>query len=81
MDKIELSNRNKALLIAVEKGYKIIEGIVYNPKGQIVKGHAQYGYLRFGIKTKQIRSEIAFHRPVAYQKYGNKIFEPGIVCR
>lgn len=73
-----------ALLLAVSKGYRInAEGFVYNPKGVLVKGFVAgtTGYRHFGIKVSGQTISVMFHRLQAYQKYGDKMFAPGIEVR
>lgn len=74
----------KRLLFAVEKGYTINnDGILFNPDGQIVNGQIDNnGYKKFSLRAPGLSNgEVAFHRLQAFQKYGNQIFEKGIVVR
>jgi len=69
---------------AYEKGYRVTkDGKFLNPKGKkvgyIPKEICRYEYLNFIIKGKNRR--IKTHRLQAYQKYGDKLFEDGIVVR
>lgn len=79
---------NKSLIVAYEKGYRVVDGEVISPISQkplscyIRFGKRDKGYKRFGIKDyKGIRRTISVHRLIAYQKFGDKIFEDGIQVR
>jgi len=73
---------NDALLFAYEKGYRITnDGKCINPKGIELKGYSNSGYLGFGIRFHNKSIRVYFHRLQAYQKFGDKIFEEGIVVR
>jgi hypothetical protein len=64
------------------KGYRINkEGIVVNPKGITVTGYIYKGYRYSGIRVEGKRKNYKFHRLQAFQKYGKKLFEEGIVTR
>lgn len=70
--------------IAYEKGYRVTkDGEFLNPKGKkvgyIPKQIYRYEYLNFIIKGENRR--IKTHRLQAYQKYGDKLYEDGIVVR
>lgn len=84
---MELSNYNKALLEAYRKGYRITpQGETLNPKGKIIsgvinidrKGHKSRKH-NFRINSKNVAFKA--HRLQAYQKFGNEIFQKGIVVR
>lgn len=68
------------LLEAVEKGYKVSpEGEVVGLSGKLRKlSLSSSGYQRFNLRGLR---QVAVHRLQAYQKFGEKIFEPGIVVR
>lgn len=73
---------NKHEVIAKERGYTISEdGIVYNPKNKSVgtSGKNRYKYFSFRINDKIIK--VYFHRFQAYNKFGNKIYDEGMVVR
>lgn len=70
-----LSKSNQFLIKAYEKGYRVIDGEVFkNNKKKAKIGTNKQGYNTFGKNIK-------IHRLVAYQKYGNKMFEPKILVR
>jgi len=77
-----LSNRNLQLISAFEKGYRIIDNKIISPKGRVLKGGkaSNNKYLRFTVRDKK-NTNISVHRLVAYQKFGDKMFEPGIEVR
>jgi len=69
--------------IAYERGYRVTkEGQLLNPKGKVI-GEYSYsrGYKKTPIKINQKRTNISTHRLQAYQKYGDKLFEDGIMVR
>lgn len=77
---------NQNMLIAYEKGYRIlpdgsIQGIEKIRKGTT---HVRNGttYLRFTAKAPgNVRITVDAHKLAAYQKYGEAIFEDGIEVR
>lgn len=81
---------NEALEIAWSMGYRALrDGRVRGPSGKILKLMPDYSlsspYLKFSIMLGQRPNRklkrIKVHRLVAYQKYGNAIFAPGILVR
>lgn len=76
-------NRSKeAIIQAYEKGYRVIDGIVYY-KGRKRKAISRNnGYDAFSLRMYDKKSyTVPIHRMVAYQKYGNKIFDIKIEIR
>ena len=72
------------LLEAIRRGYTISKhGIVRNRMGTVIRGSkTTAGYLKFSIRLKNVTSyPISFHRFQAYQKFGDKLFEKGIMVR
>lgn len=73
--------------LAYERGYRVVQGVLYNPFGVPLKGYNKKGYMKFslvvGSRTDKTRKNygVFFHRLVAYQKYGDRIYEEGIVVR
>ena len=68
--------------IAYEKGYRVTkDGQLLNPKGIKIGSINNHGYEKtnIGINGKDV--VIKTHRLQAYQKYGNKLYEDGIVVR
>lgn len=82
-----LSINQEALILAYEKGYRVENGNVISCRNKIVKlGKDTTGYFvfyfRFPAKIyKRKTINIKVHRLVAYQKFGKKIFEDGVVVR
>ena len=70
-------------VIFFKRGYKIDElGVLYNPKGNVVgKGLNGQGYPRVNIRVNGDKIYVLLHRLQAYKKFGEKIFEEGIVVR
>jgi len=82
MDK--LSRSQELIILAVKKGYKIINNICYNPKGKIVNGTIRRNpvpYKLLFLSVPEGKRAITFHSLVAYQKYGTEYFVKGTVAR
>lgn len=75
----------KVLEWVINNGWEIDQnGQITNPKGEIKKGSLTYGYLKVGIKIPELKISsysLKIHKFQAYQKYGEEIFQPGIVVR
>ena len=72
MDKIKMAH---------DKGYRVTKnGKFLNPNG-IEIGDVQNNRLRVSIRLSKKRIIIHCHRLQAYQKFGDKMFEEGIVVR
>jgi hypothetical protein len=68
--------------IAYEKGYRVTkDGNLLNPKGDKIGSINNHGYERTTIKINSKDVVIKTHRLQAYQKYGDKLYEDGIVVR
>ncbi len=83
-----MNENRKALLFAISKGYRCdCLGQVISPEERIVNGYiGNHGYLTIGIRLildngKTEKRPVAVHRLQAYQKYGDKIFEKGVLVR
>lgn len=78
-----MTNFNHNEEVLYKRGYRIDKnGHAFNPKGEEVKGKLKGGYLVFALKNaEQKRIDVKFSRLQAYQKYGDKIYEDGIVVR
>lgn len=74
---------NDTLKLAYLKGYRAVDGKIISPYGRILKlGLDKTGYLKFYIYIgNNLRDEVYVHRLVAYQKYGNKMFNSDLVVR
>jgi hypothetical protein len=81
---MKLSKRKQAVIFAINKGYKFVNGNIVSPKGKIIKGYSSWdGYLCFtiGFPDYKTKRAISVHQFVAYKKFGNKAFEENIVVR
>jgi len=77
---MNLSKSNEELLMAYNAGYRIEDGVIYNPKGKVLKGFIDNkGYNSFHA-TKD-GPKVMVHRLVAYQKFGPEIFKHGLEVR
>lgn len=79
-----MKTRNNILIEeCFNKGYRVDnKGNVYshlNNKLSLINSEKSYYY--FSFRLNNFRQKILVHRLQAYQKYGNKIFEKGIVVR
>tara|TARA_R110000823_G_scaffold266679_10_gene386465 strand:- start:2007 stop:2378 length:372 start_codon:yes stop_codon:yes gene_type:complete len=85
---MRLSNKNKAVLIALEYGYEVsrdgkrVKGVrVKRIKLQTVKKYGKK-YKGFTVRLKSgQRATVLVHKLQAYKKYGKAAFESGIVVR
>jgi hypothetical protein len=68
---------------AERKGYKVVNGEVFGPKGKIKPSPDSKGYLRFNVyREANKKCETCWvHRLVAWQKYGNAIHFPDLDVR
>lgn len=79
--------RNKAIIVAYKKGYRVSEcgnSVVYKERERKlqVKNNFNKPYLRFSISLGEGKStNIMVHRLMAYQKYKKRAFKEGIVIR
>lgn len=76
------------LVLAYTKGYRVVNGILLNPDGKPLKPRLNTaGYPCFSFRPtikeagKRCTFTVPLHRLVAYQKYGDAMFAPGIVVR
>lgn len=86
-----MSQLKYLIKVVWEKGYRIIGGKCYTPKGKILKGTIKkhpIPYRQFSIKLKIGEIEgikgarsIMYHGLLAYQLYGDEYFKKGIVAR
>lgn len=74
--------------IAYQKGYRVNNEYVISPKGNILSiftSESQYPsfVISIGSRANNTRKIITVkvHRLVAYQKFGDYLYTPGIVCR
>ena len=77
---MKLSKTNQGIIKAYDDGYRVIGGVVFNPTGRILRGWIDKdGYN--GFKPYKVYPYLPVHKFVAYQKFGNKIFEDGVQVR
>lgn len=78
-----MSKRNENLILSNKKGYKIdYDGNIINNKENLLNGFIDNrNYKAFSIKENKKVFNVLVHRLQAYQKYGDKMFEKGIVVR
>lgn len=70
------------VLHAYKKGYRCTkDGIVLNPKGVEVGHIGPNGYITVSIRILGKTKRVSAHRIQAFQKYGYKLFEKGIIVR
>ena len=80
---------NDLTILAFKQGYRIDnEGNVISPKGKVINsfrnGTNAKPYLCFSIRDKRnykYAKKVYVHKLQAYQKYGNRLFKPGILVR
>lgn len=77
-----LSKKDKIIIKISKLGYKVINSKMYTPDGktlstQIVENKGEYRK----ECIKLLGCNISIHRVIAYQKYGNNLFEEGIEVR
>ena len=81
MVKKKLSKKNQAVIIAYDKGYRVVDGEVFSPEGnqrkislcnKSTKGTQYYCFSIRGYDGTHY--VVPVHRLVAYQKYGKKMF-------
>jgi hypothetical protein len=79
---VSLSFRSQALVDAFRKGYRVRNGKVIAPSKKERKCIiSSTGYLVFSHRLGNKRSVIPIHRLVAYEKYGDVLFEEDTVVR
>lgn len=77
-----IPKQQKALILAKTKGYKFENGNIISPKGKVLKLYLNSnGYYYFGIVLNRRTKTVKVHRLVAYYKFGDQLFEKGIVVR
>lgn len=68
--------------IAYEKGYRVTkDGDLLNPKGKKIGSIDSYGYYRNIVMLNGKQMVVFSHRLQALQKYGDKLYEDGILVR
>jgi uncharacterized protein YerC len=85
---MDLSIRNQYIIKAYGLGYRSTqEGNIIGKSGKILKLQLVAGYYQFYAdfvtkeQPKRVWSHIKVHRFIGYEKYGNLIFEDGLLIR
>jgi hypothetical protein len=80
-----MSKRNDLIKLVYNKGYRVVNGNLFNPKKKQLKillcKSKNYSCYKRTFDINNIKASIPIHRLVAYQKYGDKLFEDGILVR
>lgn len=75
------SKHNNAVIEAYEKGYRVVGGKVFY-KNKERKLCLNNGYYKFGVRANNGQMiNVKVHKLMAYQKFGNLMFEQGIEVR
>jgi hypothetical protein len=70
------------IVTAFEAGYRVVGGKVISPRGNVRRVHKnKAGYFQFGNRINGKVRPIEVHRLVAFEKFGDRIFEAGIQVR
>jgi hypothetical protein len=81
MARPKMNNTEKLIRRAYEKGYRAKEdGTIYNPKGKKI-GFKVDNRNVFSYYYEDYFSQVRCSRFIAYQLWGDKIFEKGVVVR
>lgn len=76
-----MTKSNLALIESFKRGYRVINGqVVFNGSALSLHKNAD-GYSKFSIRFFGKVVPISVHRLLAYQKYGEAMFEKGIEVR
>jgi len=75
--------RSEVEKILIQKGYYVDkDGVVHNKDGVIISVNAyKNGYYKFTHRHNDKLLRVKVHRLVAYQKFGDKIYDEKIVVR
>jgi hypothetical protein len=82
--KRELSKQDKLIKLAYDRGYYVDKlGVIYGLTVNVLKVRYDHrGYLRISIRDEHGKKRcLHVHRLQAYQKFGDAIFEEGILTR
>lgn len=80
----ENSKHCRALIVLFDRGYRVAEnGSVYRLDDKTVSTRLVNGYYLIGMRARKLGldARARVHALAAYQKYGEKYFEKGIVAR
>lgn len=86
MARTNMTQNEYNIRYAYEKGYRIIRNRLVSPDGRcrsmsVRRKEDEFGYYYFSLKVDGHQKSIFAHRLAAYQKYRDRIFDPGIVVR
>jgi hypothetical protein len=77
-----MNKTQRALMIAFDKGYRVVEGELYYKGKKRKSTVSNKGYLFFTVRNDESEKYPVFiHRLVAFQKYKDLIFETGAQVR
>lgn len=87
-----LSKTQQLIVLAYNKGYRIIDGRCHTPKGKILKGSIKQHpipYYQLSLNSKEVTKitgstntfGITYHALLAYQLYKEDYFKDGMVAR
>lgn len=70
-----------AIKTAIQKGYRVVNGAIeYKGRTRMLQKD-RHGYLYFSIRIPLGQAKVFVHRLVAFQKYGDLVFEDGMQVR
>jgi hypothetical protein len=79
---INLSITNLVIIQAFEKGYRTIDGKIFNPKNKELNPTlSTNGYPKITFIFNKKSKSLYAHKLTAYQKFGDKILQKGIQVR
>lgn len=68
--------------IAISKGIRVLDdGTILGKRGVLKGCLSNNSYLKINIRVEGLSKNVYAHRVQAFQKYGDKIYEKGIVVR
>ena len=76
-----VSENKKTTILAHQKGYRIVNGILIGPKHNKIKCSVCGGYLTFRLWNGEKYGTVRVHHLAAYQKFGDKILSDDIEIR
>ena len=77
-----MSKKNTAIVVADQRGYHCDEsGRIYNPQGKELSLSKSGKYIGFSIYVDSKKVSITAHRFIAFQMFGDIIFQKGIQVR
>lgn len=79
-----MTQSQQLIILAYDKGYRIINNNCITPKGKILAGTIKQHpvpYRQFSIRTSSGARTVFFHSLMAYQLYQEEYFKDGIVAR